>query len=69
MPDEPVHLTQGDPALGSGVVEQAQVYRVGDLREQGEIGPLFLPGNAQRPRIPRPDTHLSSPAQSRLFSP
>jgi hypothetical protein len=33
MPDEPVHLAQGNPALSSGVVEQAQAYRVGDLPE------------------------------------
>jgi hypothetical protein len=37
VPDEPVHLTQGEPALGSVVVEQAQLDPLGDLREEGEI--------------------------------
>jgi hypothetical protein len=68
MPDEPVHLTQANPALGSVVVEQAQVHCVGDLREEGKIRAPSIPGSAERIRCPRPDSHRPSRPELRLSS-
>ena len=50
VPDEPVHLVQGDPSPAPSGVEQAQLHPLRDAGEQGEVGPDAVVGRAQRIR-------------------
>ena len=52
VPDVAVDLSEGDPRLVPGRIEQAEVHCLGDLREQGEVSAPFLPRSAERIRVP-----------------
>ena len=60
VPDEPVHLGEGDPRFIPGRIEQAKFHRFGDLREEGKISAALVPCGAERRRHPRPDVHPPS---------
>ena len=55
VPDERVHLRQGDPGLGVIRVEKAQLDTLGDLAEQREVRAGAVVGGAQRIRLTAPD--------------
>ena len=61
VPDEAIHLGELNPRLAAiPAVEQAQLYSVGHLGEQGEISIRSVPGSAERKSRSRPDVHLLS---------
>ena len=55
VPDERVHLGQGDPGLVVIRVEQAQLNTLGDLAEQREVGAGAVVGGAKRIGLTAPD--------------
>ena len=61
VPDEALHLGELNRRLAAiPAVEQAQLYSVGHLGEQGEISIRSVPGSAKGISRSRPDVHLLS---------
>ena len=57
VPDHRRALGQGDPRLGAVGLEQAELDRVGDLGEHGEVRPRAVVGRAEREGGSGPQAH------------